>query len=105
MLGLAELLVAKTVFNQIVKINAASVDGRQGIALDLLGGLADFVSEALPRFEIVIDAQCQAAKDLDLAKGAAGPRLVCGAFMGVPNPYPDTPNSEHTPTPANQPAA
>lgn len=61
-------------------------------------------AELRPVLKGVITAQREAAKLRDLSERMPGPRLICGAFKGVPNPYPHTPDSEHHATPT-QPAA
>jgi hypothetical protein len=63
-------------------------------------------AELRPILKGVIAAQREAAKLRDLSERMPGPRLICGAFWGVPNPHPHTPHSEHHATPdTTQPAA
>lgn len=105
MLGLEALTTCEMLLGLIADVDRLAKEGRQADAGASLAVVVTSAAAIRPMIVEVIRAQRQAAEALDLTQRMPGPRLVCGAFMGVPNPYPDTPNSEHTPTPANQPAA
>ncbi len=100
------LCAADAVYGTIIELNKLALDGRQADALHRLALLAASVEAHRPIIRGVITAQREATKLRDLSERMPGPRLVCGAFKGVPNPYPHTPHSEHHATPdTTQPAA
>ena len=106
MLGLEALTTCDMLLGLIADVDRLSKEGRQADAEASLAVVVTSAAAIRPMIHEVIRAQRQAAQALDLAQPTPGPRLVCGAFMGVPNPYPHAPNSEHNATPdTTEPAA
>ena len=101
MLGLEALINSVGLCELISAVRDAYVSGdhaQVGRLLPLAGRIAD---DMAPAFIEVITAKLR-----DLSERMPGPRLICGAFWGVPHPYPHTPDSEHHATPdTTQPAA
>lgn len=97
------LVVADAAYGTVIEIQKLATDGRQADALHLLAMLAEGCASHRPIIRGVLAAERQAAEALNLAHRAPAPRLVCGAFMGVPNPHPHAPNSEQSNT-SDQPS-
>lgn len=105
-LVLETLCVADAAYGTVIALQRMAADGRQAEVLDSLAFLAASLEAHRPILRGVITAQREAAKLRDLSERMPGPRLICGAFWGVPHPYPHTPDSEHPATPdTTQPAA
>lgn len=103
MLGQDALTDAISIYNVVITAHEVAVEGREREALGALARLADMLPAEIAGVERVLAAQRQAAEALDLAQRTPAPRLVCGAFMGVPNPHPHAPNSEQSNT-SDQPS-
>lgn len=103
MLGLEALIHSVELCQLVCAVRDASIQGDQAQVSRLLPLMGRAADDMLPILKGVIAAQRQAAEALDLAHRAPAPRLVCGAFMGVPNPHPHAPNSEQSNT-SDQPS-
>ena len=85
---------ARAIYRELIRVNAAAVDGRQGIALDLLGGLAEFAAEQLPVVEQIIAAQQQAADAANLTQ-----RTLAPFFVPKTAEHPNPANDDQSPSP------
>lgn len=83
------LRCARAVYRELIRVNSAAVDGRQGIALDLLDGLAELVAEQLPIIDQVLAAEREAAKARDLTQ-----RTLAPFFPRIPAEHPHAANDE-----------
>lgn len=103
MLGLEEMITCDMLLGLIADLDRLAQEGRQTDAASTLAVVVSSAAAIRPGIRDVIAAQRQAAEALNLAHRAPVPRLICGAFMGVPNPHPHAPNSEQSNT-SDQPS-
>lgn len=103
MIGLEELITCDMLLGLIADMDRLAQEGRQTDAASTLAVVVTSAAAIRSGIREVIAAKRQAAQALDLAQRVPAPRLVCGAFMGVPNPHPHAPNSEQSNT-SDQPS-